>query len=72
MGEPVEQRPAEAVTMDDLWDAMWEDLRHNATGRTSGAQIITRWRVVIEAAVREEAQQGIWDRLGDALGDPQP
>lgn len=40
------------VTLNDLWAEMWEDLRHNATGKPSGAAIIANWRVVIEGAIR--------------------
>jgi len=39
------------VTLDDLWNEMWEDLRHNATGQPSGRAIIANWRVVIEGAL---------------------
>lgn len=28
------------LALDVLWDALWEDLRHNATGRPSGLNII--------------------------------
>jgi hypothetical protein len=35
--------------LDDLWDALWEDLRHNATGRSTGLIIIAKHRPAIEA-----------------------
>lgn len=43
---------SENKALDALWDALWEDLRHNATGRPSGLLIITRHRLGIEAAAR--------------------
>jgi hypothetical protein len=35
--------------LDWLWDALWADLRHNATGKPSGEVIIAAHRPVIEA-----------------------
>ena len=43
------------TALDRLWDAMWEDLRHNATCRPSGLAIIATHRPAIEAEVRFEA-----------------
>lgn len=41
--------------LDAAWEALWEDLRHNATGRPSGLAIIARHRPLIEAASRDPA-----------------
>jgi hypothetical protein len=62
--------------IDALWDALWEDLRHNATGRPSGLLIITKHRYAIEAEAGEldvawaeaEAALPAPEGIGPALG----
>jgi hypothetical protein len=41
---------------DRLWADLWDDLRHNATGKPSGEAIIARHRKAIEDDIRAEAQ----------------
>ena len=58
------------TALDRLWDAMWEDLRHNATCRPSGLAIIATHRPAIEAEVRFEAARTTAldvDRLARAI-----
>lgn len=38
-----------STLLDDLWTLLWDDLRHNATGKPSGEVIIGRHRPFIEA-----------------------
>lgn len=51
MTSPDAPRPP-VTPLDLLWIAMWEDLRHNATGQPSGLEIIARYRPQIEGAAR--------------------
>jgi hypothetical protein len=41
--------------LDALWADLWEDLRHNATGKPSGDRIIARHRHGIEAEARQDS-----------------
>ncbi len=51
------ERPLSATPdLDGLWSALWDDLRHNATGQPSGHAIIHRHRDAIEDAARATAQ----------------
>jgi hypothetical protein len=44
--------------MADLWADLWDDLRHNATGKPSGEAIIARHRKAIEDSIRaDEAEK---------------
>ncbi len=50
------ERPLSAAPdLDDLWTALWDDLRHNATGQPSGHAIIHRHRNAIEEAAARQA-----------------
>lgn len=55
------------LALDVLWDALWEDLRHNATGRPSGLNIIAKHRPEIEAVVADEARAATLARLRTAV-----
>lgn len=52
----------EPRTLDDLWARLWDDLRHNATGKPSGEAIIARHRPAIEAEARADTARPVEPR----------
>jgi hypothetical protein len=49
--------------LDWLWGDLWEDLRHNATGRPTGLAIIALRRPQIEAEAARAALQSLRERV---------